>query len=332
MTDAPTAPASVPLIDELRRELERLWPRDAEPVHEISRYALLPSGKLLRPRLLLHCAQAVGGRWGPLPAAALSVEYLHVGSLIHDDIIDGDQLRRGRPSVQARYGVPDAIVSGDALIFQSVSALVTHASPHASATAVTEAARVLAEAGADLCRGQAMEARLIGDVRCGLTAYRTMIAQKTGALFRAACEIGALLGGGSPARVRALNRFGHHLGLAFQMWDDLLGYLAPEELVGKPGASDVANRRPTLPVLLGYEAAGAADRQRLALALSGTLPEADAHRLMADVLDDTGALPLAERAAAREVEVAKSHLADLPESGGAVALAGLADAAIGRRN
>ncbi|WP_370942378.1 polyprenyl synthetase family protein [Amycolatopsis sp. cg5] len=335
MSDAPAVPMpdtiSIFLLDKLQRELEYLWPPGAEPIHEMSRYALLPPGKLLRPQLFMHSAKAVGGNPEPLLAAALSVEYLHVGSLIHDDVIDDDAIRRGRPSVQARYGVPGAIVSGDALMLRSISILVTHATNHAPAASVIKAARMLAETGEGLCRGQALEAKLCGDVRCGLSSYRSMVEQKTGALFQASCEIGALLGGGAAPQVRALNRFGHHLGIAFQMWDDLLSYVSGEERTGKPGRSDAANRRPTLPVLVGYDVADEAGRAQFELALSGKIPESDAHGLLLGLLDDSGALPLAEEMAARETQVAKSYLADLPDPDTAAELAALADAAIRRR-
>ncbi|MBV9846691.1 MAG: polyprenyl synthetase family protein [Kutzneria sp.] len=314
----------------LRADLERRWSSASGRVHEISRYALLPAGKLLRPLLLLESARAVGGASPAVVSAALGVEYLHVGSLVHDDVIDNDELRRGRPSVLARNGVADAIVTGDALLltmFVALTECVDHGVP---AAAVLEAVRVLAEAGVDLCRGQAMESDMVGNLDCGLDRYLTMIGLKTGALFRGACHSGALLGGGSPAQVQLMARFGEHLGLAFQIHDDLLSYIADSEVLGKPTASDVTNRRPTYPVLIAYQVAGPADRARLELALSGQLSETDAYGLMKELLDTTGALALTRERAAHEVRLATGCLADLPGEDGVAVLAAIAESSINR--
>jgi geranylgeranyl pyrophosphate synthase len=318
------------MIAALHRELELSWTQAVEPVHEISRYALLPPGKLLRPLLLLESARAVGGDPHALVPAALSVEYLHAGSLVHDDIIDGDELRRGKPSVQAKYGTPDAIVCGDALMLGSIALLADHARRQAPAAAVADATKALAEAGAALCRGQMIESELTGDVNCGMARYRRMIELKTGALFRVSSEIGALLGGGTPEQTQALSRFGGHLGLAFQMRDDLLPYIGPAGASGKPETSDVVNQRPTFPVLLGYAEAGETDRRRIELALGGVLPGPDAFQLLCEVFAATGALEIATSALDHEVALAKSFLVDLPVADGVAALSTIADSSIDR--
>ncbi|WP_433339236.1 polyprenyl synthetase family protein [Spirillospora sp. CA-294931] len=302
----------------------------SERVHEISRYALLPAGKLLRPVLLLESAVAVGGDGQVVVPAAVGVEYLHVASLIHDDIIDGDDLRRGRPSVPARYGTADAIVTGDSLILRMFGAVTECAELGVPAARVVEAIKALAEAGIDLCRGQALEAELLGDVRCGRSRYLTVMALKTGALFRGACRSGAVLAGGTPERTRAVVRFAEHLGLAFQMHDDMLAYVGDGRVTGKPGTSDVANRRPTFPVLVAYEAGGARDRERIEKALAGDMADEAAYGLMREVFEATGAVAMARREAERQVALAKEALGDLPESTSSVLMARIADLAITR--
>ncbi|MBI0298996.1 polyprenyl synthetase family protein [Streptomyces sp. PRKS01-29] len=323
---------AAPTMELLLRELDLRWPREAERLHQISRYALLPAGKLLRPLLLMESAEAVGGGGPAVVPAALSVEYLHVGSLVHDDVIDGDTMRRGRPSVAARYGTTDAIVTGDALMLGMFGVLTDGAEEAGGLPPgrVLGAVRVFARAGVDLCRGQAMEGELRGDLGCGLDRYLTMSALKTGALFRAACRGGAILGGGSPAQQHALTSYAEHLGLAFQMHDDLLPYTSDSRTTGKSALSDIAAARPTFPVLLCHAMAGAPARARLEAALGGALPAADALRTVHELLETTGALTAARGRAAAQADRAKSCLERLPRSRATAVLAAVADLSVSR--
>ncbi|MGW4073731.1 polyprenyl synthetase family protein [Streptomyces asiaticus] len=330
---------AAPTMELLLRELDRRWPPGAERLHQISRYALLPAGKLLRPLLLMESAEAVGGGGPAVVPAALSVEYLHVGSLVHDDVIDGDTMRRGRPSVVARYGTTDAIVTGDALMLGMFGVLTDGAEDSGPLTEdigglppgrVLGAVRVFARAGVDLCRGQAMEGELRGDLGCGLDRYLTMSALKTGALFRAACRGGAILGGGSPAQQQALTSYADHLGLAFQMHDDLLPYTSDSRTTGKSALSDIAAARPTFPVLLCHAMAGAPARARLEAALGGALPAADALRTVHELLETTGALTAARDRATAQADRAKSCLEQLPRSRATAVLAAVADLSVSR--
>ncbi|MEU8871234.1 polyprenyl synthetase family protein [Streptomyces javensis] len=330
---------AAPTMELLLRELDRRWPPEAERLHQISRYALLPAGKLLRPLLLMESAEAVGGGGPAVVPAALSVEYLHVGSLVHDDVIDGDTMRRGRPSVAARYGTTDAIVTGDALMLGMFGVLTDGAEDSGPLTddigglppgRVLGAVRVFARAGVDLCRGQAMEGELRGDLGCGLDRYLTMSALKTGALFRAACRGGAILGGGSPAQQYALTAYAEHLGLAFQMHDDLLPYTSDSRTTGKSALSDIAAARPTFPVLLCHAMAGAPARARLEAALGGALPAADALRTVHELLETTGALTVARDRATAQADRAKTCLEQLPRSRATAVLAAVADLSVSR--
>src|SRR2546430_5167409 len=150
----------------LHRELSHRWPETTERLAEITRYALLPAGKLLRPMMALHAAEAVGGYSTDILSAVLGLEYLHAATLVHDDIIDGDSVRRGRPSVPAAYGVPNAIVAGDHLIFSAFESIVDE--PWISSPArVVAAVGALAEAGRDLGAGQTLEGRLVGGLDAG---------------------------------------------------------------------------------------------------------------------------------------------------------------------
>lgn len=313
------------LVELLSREMGKRWTAVAERTEQMAGHALLAPGKMLRPVLLLTSAEATGGDSSQLLPAALAVEYLHVATLVHDDIIDGDELRRGRPTVHARYGKADALVTGDFLILNVLTALSECA---AEPAAVLEAARVLAGAGADVCRGQVRETGMAGDLHCPVGDYEEMAALKTGALFRGACRAGAILGGATGEHTDAVTRYAEHLGVGFQIFDDLLPYLG--DSTGKPATSDVANLRPTYPVLVGHAAAGDADRRRFAEALSGRLPAEDAHGLMRELLASTGALELSRARAAEEIAAARDSLAGLPGAAAVEQMLAIADLSIDR--
>lgn len=307
----------------LHRELGRRWPETTDRLAAVARYALLPAGKLLRPILTLHAAEAVGGEPADVLTAALGMEYLHVATLVHDDIIDADALRRGRPAVQVAYGIPSAIVVGDHLIFSAFASIVDEQGA-VSPGQVTAAVAALARAGRDLCRGQMLEAELVGDLDAGARRYPEMVRLKTGALFRAVCHIGALLGGADLEVAAALARYGEHVGVAFQLRDDLLDYVATPEQTGKPAASDLGNGRPTLPLLLAYDDADDAKRLGLQAVLRRRGSGDGDLELVHDLLKETGAVARAHHRMAEHAGRARAELAVLEPSPSVDVLAGIA--------
>jgi geranylgeranyl pyrophosphate synthase len=331
MTEAPVRPTADEDTIGIRDALERRRPPFGDRFDEMTRYAMLAPGKLLRPLMLVAAAEAVGGRGDAVLPAAAAVQNLHVASLVHDDIIDGDDLRRGQPSVHARYGVADAIVTGDALLFDLFAAVAEcDAPPRTVVAAVAE----LAHAGGDLCRGQVRESLLVrpgpGRPGSGLDAYLEVAALKTGALFRAACRVGALLGGGSAEQVGLLGEYGQHTGVAFQLCDDLLPYLADTATAGKPSTSDAANLRPTWPVLLAHRDGAPEQRSAVETALSGALTPAEALQVLRSAVTGSGALETARRGAREYSDRAVARLHELPGPAAAQRLARVAAIAVDR--
>jgi len=318
------------LVEEVRARLAGRWAGDPSLLARMCAHALTPAGKLFRPILLLESALAVGGdpRW-VLPAAVGS-ESGHVASLVHDDIIDGDDTRRGRPAVHAAFGVGDAIVAGDALIFDLFAGLAECHAAGAPADRVVAALAVVSRCGIDLCRGQSLEAEFCASGRFDHDTYLRMVRLKTAALFRAACECGALLAGGDPRHVLALGRYAQNLGVAFQIRDDLLPYTGSADAVGKPDTSDVRNGRLTLPVIIAHRASGAADRAAIEAALSGTGDPATARAELLDVLHRTGAVTATARWARRYLGFALTALHVLPITASRERLRGYAKAAVSR--
>ncbi|MFJ8043639.1 polyprenyl synthetase family protein [Kitasatospora sp. NPDC096147] len=202
------------------------------------------TGKALRPALALAAARATGGLAEHAVAAGAAVELAHNFSLVHDDVVDKDETRRHRPTAWKAFGVPDAIVAGDAMLAMTSRVLVRHDHP-----GLAESVRRLGAAIAELCEGQHLDCSFERRAGVGLAECLEMAEGKTGALFGAACALGALAAGGTDGQVAALDTFGRRLGLAFQLADDLLGIWGDPAVTGKPVGADLRTRKKSLPVV-----------------------------------------------------------------------------------
>ncbi|PWJ04030.1 polyprenyl synthetase family protein [Streptomyces sp. NWU49] len=317
----PTGDTYVPLLE---AELLR-WVGSGDSMLELACLdALFPPGKLLRPILCVESAKTVGGTADQVLAFAAGIECLHVASLVHDDIVDQDPVRRGRASTAEQYGLAEALVAGDGLSMAGIAALLSSG----PAERVLHAVRVTVEALRHMCRGLMRETEIRGDLTCSVPTVLNVMQAKTAALTGAACQAGAILAGATPQQHQALRRYGEQLGTAFQIRDDLLPYTAEEQITGKTATSDVANLQPTLPVLLAYEAADEADRNRLTTVFRGGTDPVTAHRDILAVLTRTNALTKAARMASSCTERARAELTGLPDS---TRLAELATSAADRR-
>ncbi|MEO6061852.1 MAG: polyprenyl synthetase family protein [Thermoflexales bacterium] len=210
-----------------------------------------PAGKRIRPALLLLAA-SVSGQPGSVEAAtsaAAAVELLHNFSLIHDDIEDGDTLRRGRPTLWNVWGIAQSINTGDAMFAMAHQALLESAAP---AERVLRAMNVFETMCVRLTRGQHLDISFETRADVSVAEYLEMIAGKTAALTEACCEIGAILGGSDNPQILALARFGRDLGVAFQIQDDALGIWGDPARTGKAD-TDLVHRKKTYPVLVAAE-------------------------------------------------------------------------------
>ncbi|MBT2511729.1 polyprenyl synthetase family protein [Streptomyces sp. ISL-98] len=300
------------LVDLLRAEFEARWPPDATGAEATARYALVPTGKLLRPLLLLHSAQAVGGSVHQVLPAAVGLECVHVGSLIHDDLIDHDDVRRNRDSVHRRFGADHAIVAGNALFFTWFDTLGECADRGVPAARVLKAMRIQARVGRQVCQGAATELCMAGHFDTPVADYLEMVRLKTAILLAAACRTGSVLVGARSEHAEALTRYGEALGIAFQIRDDLLPYGANPDVAGKPAASDIRNLRPTLPVLLARDLATPAGRVALLQAVTAANPQAlDTVR---EIVHSSGAGARATDLARQYSDLALHQLDALPDS------------------
>jgi geranylgeranyl diphosphate synthase type I len=205
------------------------------------------SGKRLRPQILLRTALEEGGSVECAIDAAVAIEILHNYSLIHDDIEDGDELRHGRTTTWARYGLAHGINAGDALCAISYLTLL-----HEEALVpnrVVEMLHVLHEANLRMCEGQGLDISFETNSSVTMPQYLEMIAGKTGALFSASCQLGALAAGCDSERADAYAKLGRAYGLAFQIRDDVLGTWGATDVTGKPSGADIARRKWSFPVV-----------------------------------------------------------------------------------
>lgn len=210
-----------------------------------------PAGKRLRPLLCLMACEEVGGDPVTALPAAAALEILHNFSLVHDDIEDGDETRRHRPTLWAVWGVPQAINAGDAMFALAFAAMHRLAAQGVAAETALAALRIFTETCVALTEGQHLDISFEQRSQVTVDEYLRMIQGKTSALIGASVAIGGLIGGAAPGADQSLRRFGHSIGLAFQIQDDLLGIWGDPSITGKAAGNDILRRKKSLPLLHG---------------------------------------------------------------------------------
>jgi len=211
------------------------------------------TGKRVRPVLCLLTCEACGGDWEQALPAAAAIELTHNFSLIHDDIEDRDETRRGRPTVWALWGEAQGINAGDMLFALAQLALVRLSERTVPATTVVVALRLLNRTCVAITGGQYLDIGFESRADVSIADYLVMIEGKTAALVACSCEMGTLVAAAPDAQREGLRSFGHHLGMTFQMRDDILGIWGDPAVTGKPAGADIIRRKKSLPILHGLE-------------------------------------------------------------------------------
>jgi geranylgeranyl diphosphate synthase type I len=207
-----------------------------------------PTGKRLRPLMLLLCAHAVHDEWQRALPAAAAVELLHNFSLIHDDIQDASPLRHRRPTVWKVWGIPNAINAGDAMFTLAYAALADLAAT-VSATDMVQIWQIFNHTNLELTRGQHLDMRFESQLSVSVDAYISMITGKSAALIATCARLGSFIAAGSADQAAHFAQFGLNLGIAFQIRDDILGIWGEEAVTGKSASTDIDSRKKSLPVL-----------------------------------------------------------------------------------
>ena len=274
-------------------------------LYKATAHLLLAGGKRLRPAMLLLSADAVNkGRSDDLINAALALELIHTFTLIHDDIMDGDEARRGVPTVHTVWDEPTAILAGDVLYAHAFEFLCRALSDDRSRV---RAIAMLARTSAQICEGQHLDMSFEKQNDLTTADYIEMVQKKTGALYAASAAIGGMLAGGTPTQVDALYSYGLAAGVAFQIQDDLLDIAERKSKIGKDRGSDLREGKQTLIAMIARDHGFDLSSYRR------TLSNAEMDELIAK-LEAIGVIDEVRRIAAEYAETAKNSLLLLPSS------------------
>jgi len=289
-------------------------------ITEAVRRMLLAGGKRLRPRLTLLAAEAnASDAREHLPLAAY-MELIHVGTLIHDDVVDRADMRRGVNATAVDFGNRVSVLAGDYLfawIFKNVTANYPHPVPH-----------ILASTLADITDGEVLQHRAVGRLDLPLADYTEIAIKKTATLFAASAECGAIMSGTTPLRIKALRDFGMYYGIAFQMLDDLLDYAATEAELGKPVGNDLREHKMTIPLILALASGDTKLHDDVARFYARPGSDAAAPKdvtALVAAVERAGGFAKTREAIAGYVERAKMSLAPLGSSATRAELVTLAD-------
>jgi octaprenyl-diphosphate synthase len=293
---------------------------DVVLINQIADHIIAGGGKRLRPTLHVLAAGAAGYQGEQHIKLAAVIEFIHTSTLLHDDVVDESDLRRGRKTANALWGNAASVLVGDFLYSRSFQLMVELDDMRIM--------RILADTTNTIAEGEVLQLLNIGNADVDEAAYLAVIERKTAVLFAAATELGGLLGGLPADQVAALRRFGLELGYAFQIADDLLDYVSDADTLGKNVGDDLAEGKPTLPLIYALQQATPAQAQ----SMRGAIEHGGLESLTEIVaaIQGSGALERTHERAVQHATAARDALAALPPSAYRDALATLADYSVRR--
>lgn len=304
-----TSPASyrtlaAPDMAEVDQVIHRRLSSQVALVNQISHYIVNAGGKRVRPMVLLLVARALGCNSSQMHELAAVVEFIHTSTLLHDDVVDESDLRRGRQTANAMFGNAASVLVGDFLYSRSFQMMVS--------TGRMRVMEVLAEATNVIAEGEVLQLVNMHDPDISVDDYLRVIEYKTAKLFEASTRLGALISDASPEVEEACAAYGRALGTAFQLIDDLLDYEGTTAELGKNIGDDLREGKPTLPLLAAMSRGTPEQREMIRNAII----HGEVERMpdIVEVVKATGALQVTREAAQAQVDVAKKCLAALPPS------------------
>jgi octaprenyl-diphosphate synthase len=291
-------------------------------IPEMGRYIQNSGGKRVRPAVLLMASRLSGYRGDRAVLYASVVEFIHTATLVHDDIIDGADLRRGRLAVHSRWGNDITVLLGDYLYIKSMAMALTQDS--------LEIIRLLCDVTLRMIEGELYQLTKTGDVDITEDEHFEIIRRKTAFLFGGCAQIGGMLGSVAPDQEAALRDYGFNLGIAFQLVDDLLDYTADATALGKPVGGDLREGKVTLPIILLLRSGGAEADSLIRTIVSDRTVSPEQWREIVRLLREHGATELAYKRAVEYASRAKACLAAFPPSREREALLSLPDYVLAR--
>ena len=284
-----------PFLEAVHLRLKRQIKEFDQGIEGYAEYALTGQGKQLRPLLVALSAEAGGKLNDDHVTVAVIIEMVHLATLVHDDVMDEAEIRRGRRTLAANWGNEIAVLLGDCLF--------AHALKLAASFPTPEICRAVASATNTVCSGEIMQTRQRSNFQLALADYHKILEMKTAELFSLSCDLGALLGGATAERRAALREFGRRLGLAYQMYDDCVDIFGSEASSGKTLGTDLMKGKLTLPVLLLRERASELERAELEALITdwqpSEMPQLRSLLARHDILKESLAVIQLELAAAR---------------------------------
>jgi octaprenyl-diphosphate synthase len=293
---------------------------DVVLVNQVAQYIVSAGGKRLRPLSVIVAARACGYTGHRHVEAAAVIEFIHTSTLLHDDVVDGSDLRRGRDTANHVFGNQASVLVGDYLYSRSFQMMVDLDDLRIQ--------RVMADATNTIAMGEVLQLMNAHDPDTTEARYFEVIYRKTARLFEAGVQVAAILAKAPAAVEQAMVAYGRHLGTAFQLVDDMLDYRADRDELGKNLGDDLAEGKPTLPLIyaLAHSSPTEAARIRAAIEVGGL----DNLEAVTQTIESSGGLEYTARLAQRERDLATGALADLPDSAYKQALHALADFAVSR--
>jgi octaprenyl-diphosphate synthase len=274
-------------------------------ITEIGEYLRIGGGKRIRPALLLLSAKLLGYQGEGAVKLASVVEIIHTATLVHDDIIDEAQIRRGRPSTNTQWGNSMCVLAGDWLYMQAFKIAVQERN--------FRIVDVLIDLTQQMVEGELLQMEKLGKL-ISLQEHLDLIYRKTACLFSVCMRVGGILGGATVAQEERLGQYGRDLGMAFQIVDDVLDLTASESVLGKPVASDLREGKATMAVIHAVERCTAAERRQIETILRDRAFNGVTHADILAILNRYGSLEYASQEAARYAESARNAICIFPDS------------------
>lgn len=292
-------------------------------VSQVAGHILFAGGKRLRPLLMVLCARLCDYSGNHAARFSTIFEYLHAATLLHDDLVDGSDMRRGRQAAHQVWDNPTAVLTGDFLLARGLSI--------AADTGLSEVIRTIAGITENMSQGEIRQLEKKGDVSLTEDQYLEVIRCKTAVLFQGACRTGALVAGAQNARVQALADYGYHLGMAFQMADDLLDYTQDLSSMGKHAGADLREGKLTLPMIHALSRAPEMDRKQMLAVLGNTEFSGTEFAALVDMLKRHGGIAYTREKAVAHIQTAKGTLDPFASSPTRQILMDIADYALIRK-
>ncbi|GBE45659.1 octaprenyl-diphosphate synthase [bacterium BMS3Bbin11] len=293
---------------------------DVVLINQLGTYIINSGGKRLRPMIVLLSALASGYQEDKHILLAAVIEFIHTATLLHDDVVDSSDMRRGKATANDIWGNDASVLVGDFLYSRAFEMMVEVGNMHIM--------DILSHTTNNIAEGEVMQLLNINDPDISEQRYDAVIRAKTAILFEAAARVGSVIANQNDEVEQALANYGQHLGVAFQLVDDLLDYSSSSEALGKNVGDDLAEGKPTLPLIHAMQYAASSDRDLLSAAIrSGGLEKIDE---VIAIIESTGSLAYTSQRASAEAEKAKQALSPLPQSAYKDAMMILADFSVQR--